>query len=98
MKKLLCLAFACCMLALTGCDKPVPKFSNTDLTGLDYARDFSLTDHNGIPRTLADFKGKVVVVFFGYTQCPDVCPTTMTEMASVMKELGPYLIKCKCSS
>jgi hypothetical protein len=54
-----------------------------------YAKDFSLTDHTGKPRTLADFKGKVVVVFFGYTQCPDVCPTTMAEMAGVMKKLGP---------
>lgn len=64
-------------------------FKNTDVTGLDYAKDFALTDHNGKPRTLADFKGKAVVVFFGYTQCPDVCPTTMAEMATVMKELGP---------
>jgi protein SCO1 len=78
-------------LPLAGCDKLAPKaaFENTDVTGLDYARGFSLTDHNGKPRTLADFKGKVVLLFFGYTQCPDVCPTTMAEMASVMKELGP---------
>jgi len=90
MKKLLALlAFA---VLLAGCDKinnrPV-QFQNTDLTGLDYARDFALTDHNGKPRTIADFKGKVVVMFFGYTQCPDVCPTTMVEMANVIKELGP---------
>jgi protein SCO1/2 len=80
------------MLALSGCDKRDAKplvFWNTDLTGLDYAKDFALTDHNGKPRTLADFKGKVVVVFFGYTQCPDVCPTTLTTMAGVMKQLGP---------
>jgi protein SCO1/2 len=64
-------------------------FRNTDVTGLGYARDFALTDHNGKPRTLADFRGKAVVVFFGYTHCPDVCPTTMAEMAGVMKELGP---------
>lgn len=69
------------------------KFINTDVTGLGYARDFALTDHNGKPRTLADFKGKAVVVFFGFTQCPDVCPTTMAEMASVMKELGPLADK-----
>jgi protein SCO1/2 len=90
MKKLLALfAFA---LLLAGCDKinsRPPAFQNTDLTGLDYARDFSLLDHNGKQRTLADFKGKVVVMFFGYTQCPDVCPTTMAEMANVVKELGP---------
>jgi protein SCO1/2 len=79
-------------LALTSCDKlgsKPPSFQNTDVTGLPYAQDFALTDHNGKPRTLADFKGKVVVMFFGYTQCPDVCPTTMAEMAGVMKELGP---------
>src|SRR5450830_170876 len=69
------------------------KFINTDVTGLDYAKDFALTDHNGKPRTLADFKGKAVVMFFGYTQCPDVCPTTMAEMANVMKELGPQADK-----
>jgi protein SCO1/2 len=75
-----------------GCDKlstKTPHFTNTDVTGLDYAKGFSLTDHTGKPRTLQDFKGKVVVLFFGYTQCPDVCPTTMAEMAAVMKELGP---------
>jgi protein SCO1/2 len=86
-------AFALLMsVGLAGCDKlssRPPSFQNTDLTGLQYASGFSLTDHHGKPRTLADFKGKVVVVFFGYTQCPDVCPTTMAEMASVMKELGP---------
>lgn len=65
------------------------SFKNTDVTGLDYGKDFSLTDHNGKPRTLADFKGKAVVVFFGFTQCPDVCPTTLSEMAAVMQQLGP---------
>jgi protein SCO1/2 len=68
-------------------------FKNTDVTGLDYAKDFQLTDHNGKVRKLADFKGKAVVVFFGYTHCPDVCPTTMAEMANVMKELGPQADK-----
>lgn len=78
-------------VALAGCDKPAarPSFDNTDVTGLDYARNFALNDFNGHPRTLADYKGKVVLVFFGYTQCPDVCPTTMAEMANVMKQLGP---------
>jgi len=65
------------------------EFKNTDVTGLDYAKDFALTDHHGKMRTLADFKGKAVVVFFGYTHCPDVCPTTMAEMANVMQQLGP---------
>lgn len=73
--------------SLAGCEKKV-SFQNTDISGLEYARGFTLTDHNGKTRTLADFKGKVVVVFFGYTQCPDVCPTTMVEMANVMKQLG----------
>lgn len=68
-------------------------FRNTDITGLDYAKDFALTDHTGKPRTLADFKGKAVIVFFGYTQCPDVCPTTMSDMAAAMKELGPLADK-----
>ncbi|GAB3455550.1 SCO family protein [Massilia terrae] len=80
---------------LAGCDKPAakPSFDNTDVTGLGYARDFALNDFNGKPRTLADYKGKVVLVFFGYTQCPDVCPTTMAEMANVMKQLGPQADK-----
>ncbi len=77
----------CMAVALCGCDEK-PVFQNTDLTGLDYARDFALTDHNGKPRSLADFKGRAVLVFFGYTQCPDVCPTTMAEMAAVMRQLG----------
>lgn len=90
MKKFL--ALLALALLLSGCgDKPsLPKvaFKNSDLTGLDYARDFALTDHTGKARTLADFKGKVVLMFFGYTQCPDVCPTTLAEMAGVMKALG----------
>jgi protein SCO1/2 len=64
-------------------------FKNTDVTGLGYANDFALTDHTGKQRTLADFKGKAVLVFFGFMNCPDVCPTTMAEMAGVMKDLGP---------
>jgi protein SCO1/2 len=97
MKKLLgVLGFTAVALLASGCDKlgaklgsAPPAFHNTDVTGVDYARGFALTDHTGKPRTLEDFKGKVVVIFFGYTQCPDVCPTTMAEMATVMKELGP---------
>ncbi|WP_317203233.1 SCO family protein [Janthinobacterium sp.] len=91
MKKLLSLLAFALLLAGCGQQSAAPKleFKNTDLTGLDYARDFALTDHTGKARTLADFKGKLVVMFFGYTQCPDVCPTTMAEMAAVMKELGP---------
>ena len=81
--------------ALTGCDKlglgqpPAPQFKGADITGVDYAKNLSLPDVNGQPRTLGDFKGKVTVIFFGYTQCPDVCPTTMAELAQVKKALGP---------
>src|ERR1700712_2236463 len=80
-------------LGLAGCDKfgsgaSSPAFKGVDLTGADYARTLSLTDQNGQTRSLADFKGKVVVVFFGYTQCPDVCPTTMAELAEVKRSLG----------
>ncbi|MCW7537408.1 SCO family protein [Aquabacterium sp. A7-Y] len=65
------------------------KFNSIDITGAGYARDFSLTDHNGKQRTLADFKGKLVAVFFGFTQCPDVCPTSLAELAQVKQALGP---------
>lgn len=75
-------------LSLSGCTESKPTFNAVDLTGAEYARDFKLTDMNGQVRTLGDFKGKVVVVFFGYAQCPDVCPTTMTEMAQVKQKLG----------
>jgi protein SCO1/2 len=64
------------------------SFNAIDVTGADYAKDFALTDHNGQARTLKDFQGKVVVMFFGFTQCPDVCPTSMTELATVRKLLG----------
>lgn len=76
------------LLSLAACSKTPPAFQNTDVTGLAYGKDFSLHDASGKVRTLADFKGKVVALFFGYTQCPDVCPTTMVEMANVMKTLG----------
>jgi protein SCO1/2 len=68
---------------------PAPAFTNTDVTGLGYAHDFALKDFNGKPRTMADFKGKAVVIFFGYTQCPDICPTTMHDLGEAMKQLGP---------
>ncbi|MBB6136075.1 protein SCO1/2 [Massilia aurea] len=93
MKRLLTIAaFSAVALFATGCDKlrdKAPAFHNTDVTGVDYAKGFTLTDHTGKVRTLEDFRGKIVVMFFGYTQCPDVCPTTMAEMATVLKELGP---------
>lgn len=83
------LAWAAAALLLAACDGSGPKFKNVDITGADYARDFALTDHNGKPRTLADFRGKAVVIFFGFTRCPDVCPTTLVELKSVMQKLGP---------
>jgi len=73
---------------LLACTDSKPKFAAVDITGADYAKDFQLTDHNGQQRSIQDFKGKVVVVFFGYTQCPDVCPTSMAELAQVKKQLG----------
>ena len=73
---------------LTACSEKKQSFSAIDLTGADYARDFALTDHNGQARTLKDFAGKVVVMFFGYTQCPDVCPTSMAELVEVKRLLG----------
>ncbi|MGZ8273714.1 MAG: SCO family protein [Burkholderiaceae bacterium] len=76
-------------ILLAACDSGKPRFNSVDVTGANYARDFRLTDFNGKPRSLADFRGKVVVVFFGYTQCPDVCPTTLSDMAEVKKRLGP---------
>ncbi len=76
-------------IIFTGCTPPVAKFRNVDITGADYAQGFSLTDMFGQPATLQSYSGKVVVMFFGYTQCPDICPTTMTELSEAMKVLGP---------
>ncbi len=73
---------------LGACSEKKPEFRGVDVTGADYARDIPLTDHNGRQRSLQDFRGKVVVVFFGYTQCPDVCPTSMQELAEVKQSLG----------
>ena len=91
----LTLAFAAALsaLALAGCDRSAPAvpahhFNAVDLTGASYAQQFSLPDFDGKVRTLADFKGKVTAVFFGYTQCPDACPTTMAELAGIEKTLG----------
>jgi protein SCO1 len=75
--------------ALAGCAPDGPKFQSSDVTGSTFGRNFDLIDATGKPRTLADYRGKAVVIFFGYTQCPDVCPTTLAELAEVMKRLGP---------
>ena len=74
---------------LVACSAEKPQFKSIDLTGADYAKGFALSDQHGKPRTLQEFAGKVVVVFFGFTQCPDVCPTAMAELAEVKKLLGP---------
>ncbi len=73
---------------LSACSPERVQFQSIDITGADYAKTFTLTDHNGQARSLSDFKGKVVVLFFGYTQCPDVCPTSMVELAEVKRLLG----------
>jgi protein SCO1/2 len=75
-------------LLLAGCAPEKPSFKSVDVTGAEFGREFALTDHTGKARTLADFKGKVVAVFFGFTRCPDVCPTTLAEMKLVKERLG----------
>ena len=82
----------CLALLLTACDgggAVKPQFKHTDITGAEYAKGFALVDHTGKPRTLADFKGKVVSIFFGFTFCPDACPTALAEMREVVEKLGP---------
>ena len=73
---------------LAGCSPETPTFKSTDITGAAFAQDLKLTDHTGQVRTMADFRGKAVVVFFGFTQCPDVCPTSMTTLAEVKRLMG----------
>ena len=75
-------------LFLVACSPDKPQFKSIDLTGADYAKDFAMPDQNGKTRSIKDFTGKVVVVFFGFTQCPDVCPTSMAELAGIKKALG----------
>ena len=75
-------------MLIPGCAEKKPEFKGVDITGADYAQNFSMADQFGKTRTIADFKGKAVVVFFGFTQCPDVCPTSMAELAEVKKLLG----------
>lgn len=77
----LCVVFACSQ-------KSAFTFETTDITGADFGRELRLTGHDGKPYTLQDFSGKVVIVFFGFVHCPDVCPTTMVKYQSVMKALG----------
>ena len=91
-RKAISLIVAAPLLALgllAGCTPAEPVFKSTDISGTSYGKTLRLTDHHGQERTLADFKGKVVTIFFGYTQCPDVCPTALSGMSTVMQELGP---------
>jgi protein SCO1/2 len=81
-------------LVLAGCDRvkalfePGTKFNSIDITGAQYARNFALVDAQGRERTMADFQGKIVAIFFGFAQCPDVCPTALLELAQVKRSLG----------
>lgn len=86
--KLLCVWLLVCVFSLTACTPNQPEFKSIDLTGADYAQGFDLVDASGQRRQLSDFKGKVVVLFFGYTQCPDFCPTTLSEWVQVKKSLA----------
>ena len=91
--KTLLLAAVLSLGLLAGCDRLTggaqkPSFKAVDITGAEYARELSLSDADGKPRQLTDFKGKVTLVFFGFTQCPDVCPTTLAELAAVKRQLG----------
>lgn len=88
-RRLLLVSIATAGVSIAGCTEKSPSFTSTDITGASFARDFKLTDHHGQPRALADFAGKVVAVFFGFTQCPDVCPTTLIQYKAVMETLGP---------
>ncbi len=89
-RRLMRLALACVggMPLLLACTPKTHSFQSTDVTGATFAQDLRITDHNGNVRTMQDFNGKVTVVFFGFTQCPDVCPTSMTTMAEVKRLLG----------
>jgi protein SCO1/2 len=86
MKPLLALAL-CIGVLIAGCSEP-PKFHSTTVTGVDWGKDFALVDHHGKPRRLTDFRGKAVVLFFGYTQCPDICPTTLAAMRDAIGLMG----------
>lgn len=88
MRKFLLILCAALLAACSGGGEAPPKFNATDVSGADWGRELSLTDHNGKPRTLADFKGKVVILFFGFTQCPEICPSTLGASAAAMNLLG----------
>jgi protein SCO1/2 len=83
------LAAMAAALLLAACGPQAPTFKGADVTGASFGRELALADHHGRARTLADFRGKAVVIFFGFTQCPDVCPTALSTLAEVMRRLGP---------
>ena len=87
-RRALCVALAALVFGTGGCDKFKRRFQGIDITGADYARDFLLPDANGVERSLADFRGKYVLLFFGYAQCPDVCPTALSRAVEVRRLLG----------
>lgn len=89
-RRFLALLTTAALAGLVACSPDKPAFRGVDITGADYAKGWSLADQNGQLRTLQDFAGKVVVVFFGYTQCPDVCPTTLQELVEVKRLLGTH--------
>jgi protein SCO1/2 len=78
---------------ISACSKSEPKFQSTDITDGTFSADFKMSDQTGTPRSLSDFKGKVVAMFFGFTHCPDVCPTTLSELKSALAQLGPAAAK-----
>jgi protein SCO1 len=88
-RRMLAALLAAAFLSASCGSREAPQFQLTDVTGASFGKTLALTDHNGVRRTLGDFKGKAVVIFFGFTHCPDACPTTMIELARVARELGP---------
>jgi protein SCO1/2 len=74
---------------LSACSPQAQKFRSTDITGADFGKELALTGHDGKPHTLADFRGRLAVLSFGYTHCPDICPTTLADIAAAVKKLGP---------
>ncbi len=89
-RRALRVATLCAVAALAACgwSENKPKFQASDITGVDWGKDFHLVDVNGTSRSLAHYRGKVVMVFFGYTNCPDACPTTLAKMAQAVDRLG----------
>ena len=88
-RRLLLATLAAGALAVAGCSESKPQFKSVDITGAEFGRDFRMKDQDGRERSLADFRGKAVVLFFGFTQCPDVCPTTLGEIVQARQLLGP---------